>query len=197
MTRASTALATRRRPSRREELLAAAARLFAERGFARVTVDEIGAACGISGPALYHHFPSKESMLGEMLLAVSDHLLARGSEIARRASDPSGALRNLVDEHISFAVRSPELITVYARDIVHVPAGDATEIRRLQRRYVELWVDVLRAMVPELEPRRAKAAVHAVFGLLNSTPFTGSLPSSEMTALLRVLADAALDELVR
>ena len=49
--------------SRREQILATAAELFAARGFHGVSVAELGAACGISGPALYKHFSSKQAML--------------------------------------------------------------------------------------------------------------------------------------
>ncbi|MGH3950933.1 MAG: helix-turn-helix domain-containing protein, partial [Pseudonocardiaceae bacterium] len=55
------------KPSRREQILAAAAELFAQHGFHGVGIDDIGAAVGISGPALYRHFRSKDAMLGEML----------------------------------------------------------------------------------------------------------------------------------
>ena len=48
---------------RRTQILAVAAELFAERGFHGVSVGELGAACGISGPALYRHFPSTDAML--------------------------------------------------------------------------------------------------------------------------------------
>ncbi len=52
-----------------------AARLFAERGFHGVGVDEIGAAVGISGPGLYRHFAGKDAMLAELLVGISDSLL--------------------------------------------------------------------------------------------------------------------------
>ena len=73
-----------RRISRRAELLSLAADLFAERGFAGVTVDDIGNAAGISGPALYHHFDSKECLLGEMLVRISESLLSKATAIVRR-----------------------------------------------------------------------------------------------------------------
>ncbi|MBS2080005.1 helix-turn-helix domain-containing protein, partial [Mycobacterium tuberculosis] len=44
---------------RRLKLLSAAERLFAERGFLAVRLEDIGAAAGVSGPAIYRHFPSK------------------------------------------------------------------------------------------------------------------------------------------
>ena len=46
---------------RRQQIIDTAAELFAERGFHGVSVNDIGAACGISGPALYKHFPSKQA----------------------------------------------------------------------------------------------------------------------------------------
>ncbi len=57
-----------------------AARLFAERGFHGVSVGDIGKAVGVSGPALYKHFDSKDAVLAEMLVAISERLLAEGQE---------------------------------------------------------------------------------------------------------------------
>ena len=54
-------------PTRREELLAIAAGLFAERGFKNTTVRDIADAAGILSGSLYHHFDSKEAMVDELL----------------------------------------------------------------------------------------------------------------------------------
>ena len=61
-----------------------AARLFAERGFHGVSVGDIGKAVGVSGPALYKHFDSKDAVLAEMLVAISERLLAEGQERVAR-----------------------------------------------------------------------------------------------------------------
>ena len=74
------------RGTRREQILATAAELFAERGFNGVSINDIGAAVGVSGPALYRHFPSKDAVLGELLLGISRSLLAEGSR--RREAAP-------------------------------------------------------------------------------------------------------------
>ncbi|MFJ6984038.1 MULTISPECIES: TetR/AcrR family transcriptional regulator [unclassified Streptomyces] len=74
-------------PTRREQILKEAARLFAERGFHGVGVDEIGAAVGISGPGLYRHFPGKDAMLAELLVGISGQLLTG----ARRRVEEAGA----------------------------------------------------------------------------------------------------------
>src|SRR3954468_8669983 len=96
------------RPSRREEILRAAAQLFAERGSRAVGVDDIGAAVGVSGPAIYRHFASKDAMLAEMLLRISERLLAGGAaQVAAAGADPAVQLRALVAFQVDFALDNP------------------------------------------------------------------------------------------
>ncbi|UMG94347.1 helix-turn-helix domain-containing protein [Nocardioides sp. TF02-7] len=109
-------------PTRREQILATAADLFAARGFHGVSVAELGAACGISGPALYKHFPSKQAMLAEMLVSISERLLAVGRERVAAAPEPAAAVRALVDWHVDFALGHRSLIVVQDRDW-ESPAG--------------------------------------------------------------------------
>ena len=74
-----------RRRSRKDEILEIAVGLFAARGYHGVSMDDIGAAAGVTGPALYHHFAGKEAMLAAALIPVSEGLLAGGKERVRRA----------------------------------------------------------------------------------------------------------------
>ena len=169
--------------------------MFAGAGFAGVTVDEIGAAAGVSGPALYHHFQSKEALLGEMLVAISERLLQRARSTVDEAPDPRQALARLIIDHVEFAVDNRALITVHFRDLVHAPAADQARVRRLQGRYVEEWVEVLARERPSAVDRPLlRAAVHAVLGLLNSTPFSSRVGRDEMIALLTAMAQRALDD---
>jgi AcrR family transcriptional regulator len=173
--------------------LDAAAQLFALRGFHGVTVDEIGAAVGLSGPALYHHFESKEALLSEMLVAGSEALLANGGKT--EAMDAAESLRWLIEGQINFALNQPELITVHHRDLVHAPDAVQHRVRRLQAEYVEFWVSALRELGVG-DPRQARAAVHAVIGLINSTPFSMRLKRDEMFVLLRKMSLGAFDALL-
>ena len=174
---------------RRRELLAIAANLFAERGFANVTVDDIGDAAGVSGPALYHHFKGKEALLGEMLIGISEYLLDGGRKVALVGGE---VLERLVGFHARFAVDDRALITVHFRDLVHATEQDQRTVRRLQARYVTVWVDELIREQPEHDRRTARATVQATFGLINSTPYSGSLPRQQMLDILTRLALAAL-----
>jgi AcrR family transcriptional regulator len=183
----------RTRESRREEILTAAAGLFARRGFHGVSIDDLGAAVGMSGPGIYRHFVGKDAMLSDMLLGISQRLLAEGSRLAVQASDAETALDALLRWHIGFALSHPDLITVQSRELANVPAPARRQIRRLQRLYVEEWVTVLSELAPHAPPARLRTAVHAMFGLLNSTPYSASeLPTDSMAGLLRTMARAAL-----
>jgi len=189
----ATAVGIRRAGGRREDILDAAARLFAERGFHGVGVDDIGASVGISGPGIYRHFPSKDAMLAEMLVRISERLLAEGSARVAAAADPVAALEALVGWHIEFALAHPALIVVQDRDLANVAEPDRRRVRRLQRRYVEVWVVVLRDIDPDRAEASARAAAHAVFGLINSTPHSAhALPRATMAGVLQRMATAAL-----
>ncbi|PFG38251.1 TetR family transcriptional regulator [Georgenia soli] len=181
------------KPSRREQILAAAADLFARAGFGGVSVGDIGSAVGISGPALYKHFPGKEAILTELLVGISEELLREGrSRVAAADGDPEAALRALVDWHVSFALDHPALITIQSRDLDRLAESERRRVRGLQHDYVETWVDVLCRRSPGLDAQRARAAAHATFGLLNSTPHSARVGRAEMTRLLHDMAVAAL-----
>ncbi|GAB3909208.1 TetR/AcrR family transcriptional regulator [Kibdelosporangium lantanae] len=178
--------------SRREQILAAAAELFARHGFHGVGIDDIGAAVGISGPALYRHFRSKDAMLGEMLTAISEMLLDGGQTRAEKHDDANVLLGELVRFHVDFALDNPALITVQERNLGNLADPDRRRVRTLQRRYVEVWVEAIQRVVGDIDEPTARAAALAVFGLLNSTPHSRHLDRAQMGALLRRMAISAL-----
>ena len=153
-------------PTRREQILKEAARLFAERGFHGVGVDEIGAAVGISG----------------QLLTGAKRRLAEADGVPAEA-----VLDSLIEGHIDFALDDRPLITLHDRELDRLRDSDRKLVRQLQRQYVELWVEVVREVYPGLTEPTARSAVHSVFGLLNSTPHLGrpgALPGRSVTAVL-------------
>lgn len=195
MTSADSATPTRRellKQQRRGQLLVAGARLIAERGYLGMRLDDLGAAVGISGPAVYRHFPNKEALLVELLVGISRRLLDGGSAVAADADGARQALAGLVEFHLDFALGEPELIRIQDRDLDNVPLPARREIRRTQRRYVEVWVGVLCEMTPGLTEETARVQAHAVFGLLNSTPHSAAPARDRSRAVLRTMALAAL-----
>jgi AcrR family transcriptional regulator len=155
---------------RRDKLIAAAERLVAERGFLAVRLEDIGAAAGVSGPAIYRHFPNKEALLVELLVGISTRLLAGARSVVEGASDAASALDDLIDFHLDFALNESDLIRIQDRDLEHLPDRAKRQVRKAQRQYVEIWVGVLMRLSLADSEAAARLMAHAVFGLLNSTP---------------------------
>lgn len=183
-----------RRRSRRDEILAIAVGLFASRGYHGVSMDDIGAAAGVTGPALYHHFAGKEAMLVAALVPVSDGLLVGGRQrVGAHPGDPRATLESLIDFHVDFALANPAVIALHLHELDRLPEEPRRQIRRLQRLYVEEWVGVLTSVRPGLPAAEARVLAHAAFGLMNSTPFLGGEVDRQRRArLLRAATLAAL-----
>ena len=162
---------SRLKSDRRSKLLTAAERLIAERGYLAVRLEDIGSAAGVSGPAIYRHFPNKEALLAELLVGVSTRLLAGARAVVSEAVDVEAAFDGLIDFHLDFALSEPDLIRIQDRDLAHLPDRMRRQARKAQRQYVEIWVGLLRER-DGLDEALARLMAHAAFGLMNSTPYS-------------------------
>ncbi|MDR3662048.1 MAG: TetR/AcrR family transcriptional regulator [Mycobacterium sp.] len=188
---------SRAKSDRRTQLIAAAERLIAERGYLAVRLEDIGAAAGISGPAIYRHFPNKEALLVELLVSISARLHAGGRAVVAGTDGPTEALAGLIEFHLDFALNESDLIRIQDRDLNNLPDPAKRQVRRSQRQYVEIWVDILRKLDPTRTEGEARTMAHAAFGLLNSTPHSVQAGGARRTAdssraVLRAMTVAAL-----
>lgn len=173
----------------RDRLLVNAAALFAAKGFHGVGVEELGGSVGLTGPSMYRHFPTKAALLAELLITVSSSLLEGATEVIADNEDPKKALSALIDRHVEFAITYPDFIRVHERDFGNLEVSDARQVRRLQRRYVELWVDQIQLVRRNETPEISRTMAHGVFGLLNSTPRLR--PNQSRDGFARLMHDMA------
>src|SRR5690606_21295862 len=184
----------RAKAERTDAILVAAAELFAQRGYSGVSLEEIGAAVGVSGPAVYRHFAGKQALLGALLIGVSERLVAGGLDVASAATSADQRMNDLVAFHVDFALGNADVIRVQDRDLAYLSPEGRADVRRLQRAYIDLWIDALSALVDE-ERDALRLRVQACFGLLNPTPHstTAALRARvDTAALLGAMALAAL-----
>src|SRR5690606_14463159 len=129
----STAPATARGRRRREELLDAAEQLFLDQGFHGTSVDDLGAAAGISGPGLYRHFASKDAVL----MAVLDRIWAQLRPAIDTAADqdPETALATLLDAQLELAMGQPSALVLLVRELRHLDVEYRRLAARNHRRY--------------------------------------------------------------
>lgn len=162
----------RAKADRHAAILHEAAALFAERGFSGVSLEDIGGAVGVSGPALYRHFANKQALLGAILVEVSERLLAGGREVLSSHDRADDRLDAIIAFHVEFALRDSDVIRVQDRDLASLSEDDRHTVRRLQREYVEVWIGILSTVHPERDEDDLRVRAHACFGLINSTPHT-------------------------
>jgi len=184
----------RAKAERTDAILVAAAELFAQRGYSGVSLEEIGAAVGVSGPAVYRHFAGKQALLGALLIGVSERLVAGGLDVSSTATSADQRMQDLVAFHVDFALGNADVIRVQDRDLAYLSPEGRADVRRLQRAYIDLWIDALAALVDQ-ERDALRLRVQACFGLLNSTPHsttTALRARVDTAALLGAMALAAL-----
>ncbi|EHR51199.1 transcriptional regulator [Saccharomonospora marina XMU15] len=153
--------------SRRERLLVAAPRPFRERGFHGVTMEDLGAAAGISGSSVYRHFASKADLLAAVYYRAADRLAAATSAAVDDASDPGEALRRLVDSYVGFAFQHSDMAAVYLSESENLPEADRHALRKAQREHVEQWVRLVVAVHGDRDTTHARLAVHAALNIVH------------------------------
>jgi AcrR family transcriptional regulator len=134
--------------SRRDIILREAAALFAAQGVAATTVRQIAEAAGVLSGSLYHHFPGKEVMVQDIVIAYLDDLLGRYQELRERDADPAERLRQLVVVSVQTSADHPHAVEIYQNEgavLGSVPRNE--HVSGLAHEVHQFWADVIRAGV--------------------------------------------------
>lgn len=193
MASSSTSRTASPRGNRRQTLIQVAGQLFHERAFDAVTVEMIGAEAGISGPAVYRHFPSKQALLIAVLEDPLQELLTNARKVAAEVTDPREALEAMVDFHIARVLENAASTLVFFKNEHNVPDEERHRMRRLMRLYAEEWIGLVARLRPELSDAQTRVLTHAVFSMINSVPtFNSGLDPDTLAATVRTAALNAL-----
>ena len=193
MSATTTSVPSTARRARTEEIIDAATRLFSERGFTETGIDDIGAAIGVTGPAVYRYFASKE----EVLVAVLDRAVQHAEGVAATAragaSSPQDALWRIVDGAVAVCIADRALTALYWNEARNLPAPQRRRVERAQREMIDDFAEILRDARPELTPSEARMAVVAAASLMLSVAVRPtSLDDATLQELLSRMAHAAL-----
>jgi AcrR family transcriptional regulator len=181
-------------PTRREMILEAAAQLFFERGFAGTGIDEIGAAVGVTGPAFYRHFESKQ----DLLVALVERAVSRLQDVVDRAleeadGDAEEGLRLLAEFSADACVEDGPLTAIYTQEQRNLAPDARTRLNRLHRKMRDEWVRVFAQLRPELSSAELLLAVHTVGALQTSVAtYHGTLDKQRQKEMLTRMTLAAL-----
>ncbi|MFB9384581.1 TetR/AcrR family transcriptional regulator [Pseudonocardia petroleophila] len=181
-------------------LLEVATELFSRQGFHAVGIDDIGAAAGVTGPAVYRHFQNKDAILRDLCTSAMTELLT-GARRAAGTGGPEDVLHALIEVHAGFGSRHRRLVAVYVREHRALSPMALRALRRRQRDYESIWTDALVQVRSDLGATQARGVVTAVLSLLNAAAHMpaqlddatvqGLLSSGAAAVLLTRPADAA------
>lgn len=150
------------RIARPERLIGAAGRLFNIRGYAAVGIEDIGAAVGVSGPALYHHFASKADLLNEIIVRNEQWIGLYTSRALAEGRDAREAVHLLMESFVGFALQQPDLLGTTVSEVGHLPEPQATRYRRIHRDGILNWARLLQTAHTELPLLEARILIQAI-----------------------------------
>lgn len=132
--------------TRRDELLAIAARLFADKGFKNTTVRDIADAAGILSGSLYHHFDSKESMVDEILRTFQEDLFGQYDDILASDADPLAKLEQAVRVSFEAIDEHHDEVAIFQNDAAYLLTFDRfSYLADRNRQSREVWLTLLRS----------------------------------------------------
>jgi TetR/AcrR family transcriptional regulator, cholesterol catabolism regulator len=158
---------------RRSELLALAARMFAERGLRATTVRDIADAAGILSGSLYHHFKSKESIVDEILRGFLDDLFGRYRSITAAGMSPRETLEAIVVASFEAIDQQNDAVAIYQHDARRL--ADEPGFGYIGERWAEfreLWMTILRAGIAD-GSFRSNLDVELAYRFLRDTVWVG------------------------
>lgn len=165
----------RTRVSQRERLISSASRLFAERSYAAVSIEDLAADVGIAASSVYNHLPTKQDLLVIALRRADGYLQLKLDAILATTPEARAALRLLVAAYTDFAVNRPELVAGLVSETRNLPRAEARWILLAQRGYVDEWIHLLREIDPASSAVTARISVQSALMVCNDLSRTAAL----------------------
>ena len=165
---------TRRNASQRRrapQIIEAAARVFAERGFHGATTQDIADVLGIKQASLYYYFSSKEAALEVVCLKGVEGFFDAAKTIAARPENATKRLTLLIKSHLSPLVDRPDFVRVFLYERQHLPRESRRRIGRWSRGLERIFEEVVKEGIAKGEFRTdldARLATLAILGMCNA-----------------------------
>jgi len=179
--------------SRREQLMAAAARAFRRSGYAGASIDDIGREVGLVGPALYRYFDGKGDILVAALTRFSEW---RALEVLRALEEEpraSQVIVRLIDRYVRLAIEGTDLLAVSLTERLFLPDEVRERLDRIEAENLAEWQRWLVEARPDLDSQRATVLVHVTRAVIDDSVRTPRVRADASFELeLRAIAHATL-----
>jgi len=177
--------------AQREDILAAAARLFAEQGFPATSMNQVAEACGVAKPTLYHYFQDKQELLAQICDGHVHALLKLVDEVKAQQLAPDARLRALIERFTRAYANAQSEHRVLTSEIRFLADAERGRLLDIERRVVAGFAEALSLVRPELRDAQLhKPLTMLLFGMINWT-FTWLRPDGALSheALAGLVSD--------
>jgi len=150
------------RAERERQIVAEARHLFATRGYAAVTMDDVAAAVGVTKPLLYTYFGNKERLYLDCMRPAAEALIATVGGAVAAAADPADALARGTRAFFAFIEADREAWRVIFDGTLPASGEVGTRVAGYRERLADGIAQNLLSRLPAGSRRRAAAEVEAL-----------------------------------
>ncbi|MDZ3991031.1 TetR/AcrR family transcriptional regulator [Pseudomonas sp. Teo4] len=171
--------------------------LFAEKGFGQVSMRELAAHVGLTAGSLYHHFPSKQDLLYDLIEELYEELQATLDQGRRAMARGASALSCLIAAHWELHAQRPMQFRLAERDFCCLSEEQQARLSVLRKRYE---AGLLRLIAPRatLSGEALAATAHVLATLLNQLPgLLQGLPQEQGLGLMENLLVGGIERTLR
>ncbi|MHA6195642.1 TetR/AcrR family transcriptional regulator [Pseudomonas wadenswilerensis] len=168
--------------------------LFALKGFGQVSMRELAAHVGLTAGSLYHHFPSKQHLLFDLIEELYEELLATVQPVARGKAG-SMRLAAVIRAHWELHAERPLQFRLAERDLCCLSDEQQAQIAGMRREYERRLLELI-APVTRLSGDTLEAAAQVVASMLNSLPGwlqNTAVPEVQRLALMESMLLGAIE----
>lgn len=177
--------------AQREDILLAAARLFAAHGFSATSMNQVAEACGVAKPTLYHYVRDKQELLAQICQSHVQSLATLVDEVKAQGLAPDAQLRSLIERFTRTYADAQAQHQVLTAELKHLADAERQRVLETERQVVAEFANAVCAVRPELRGAKLhKPLTMLLFGMINWT-FTWLRPQGELSheALAMVVSD--------
>ena len=152
---------------KRLEILDAAAKAIARRGFHGMSMRELAAETGQAVAGFYNYFSSKDAVLFHIQESAFETMIAAARDVLSGVDAPRDRLFVFIYQHVRYVAEHPEVMRVLVHEAATLPPRERAKVRALKERYTALGREIVEALVRGTSEHELERMTYGVFGMLN------------------------------
>ncbi|MGH6610414.1 MAG: TetR/AcrR family transcriptional regulator [Burkholderiaceae bacterium] len=148
----------------------AAARQFADKGYAAASIADVARACGVSKALMYHYYRDKEDLLADITESYIERLQAIVDAVRAESMPPAAHLRRLIELFMAEYEHSAARHRVLVQDVKYLQRAHRARVLAKERKVVNGFAEVVLKLAPQVDKRALiKPLTMILFGMINWT----------------------------